>query len=148
MEDYFSTRGGLTEARLRMARVPEGAELIPNPLSGAPGIRIENVFILAGIPGVAASMLSGLEGKIEGGQPMVSRTVGAYVAESEVADMLRTTEEAHGNVAIGSYPFFRDGRHGANFVVRSDDPGLADACVGVLERKLAEAGFEPVPGGI
>lgn len=148
MEDYFATRGGLTEARLRMARVPDGAELIHNPLSGAPGIRMDNVYILAGIPGVAASMLSGLEGKLEGGRPLVSRTVGAYVAESEVADMLRATEAEHGNVAIGSYPFFRDGRHGANFVVRSDDPDLADQCAGVLEHKLAAAGFEPVPGGI
>ena len=148
LEDYYRDRGGLTEARLRMARVPQGAELIHNPLSGAPGIRMDNVYILAGIPGVAASMLSGLEGKLEGGRPLVSRTVGAYVAESEVADMLRATEAEHGNVAIGSYPFFRDGRHGANFVVRSDDPDLADQCAGVLEHKLAAAGFEPVAGGI
>ena len=125
LEAYYETRGGVTDARLRMARVPEGAELIPNPLSGAPGVKMQNVYILAGVPSIAANMLEALEGKLEGGRPMVSVTVGAYAAESDVADLLRETEAAHSGVAIGSYPFFKDGRYGANFVMRSDDGDLA-----------------------
>jgi molybdenum cofactor synthesis domain-containing protein len=148
LEAYYASRGGVTDARLRMARVPEGAELIPNGFSGAPGVRIGNVYILAGVPSIAAAMLQALNGKLEGGRPMVSLTVGAYAAESEVADLLREAEAAHPGVAIGSYPFMRDGVHGANFVVRTDDEDLAERTARELERRLSEAGFEPFPGGI
>lgn len=148
LEDYYESRGGVTDARLRMARVPQGAELIPNPLSGAPGVRMENVYILAGVPHIAANMLQALDGRLQGGRPLVSVTVGAYAAESEVADLLRETEAAHPGVAIGSYPFSKDGRYGANFVMRSDDGDLATQTAMDLERRLEEAGFEPFPGGI
>jgi molybdenum cofactor synthesis domain-containing protein len=149
LEDYYRDRpGGLTDARLRMARVPEGAELIENPTSGAPGVRMGNVFILAGVPNIAASMLEGLTGKLEGGRPVVSVTVGARAAESEVADLLRETEAAHPGVAIGSYPFFKDGRFGANFVIRSEDAELARTTGEDLAERLRTAGFEPVEGGI
>jgi molybdenum cofactor synthesis domain-containing protein len=148
LEDYYATRGGVTDARLRMARVPEGAELLPNPTSGAPGLRMDNVFILAGVPSIAAAMMEALDGKLEGGRPMVSATVGAYAAESEVADLLREAEAANDGVAIGSYPFFKDGRYGANFVVRSDDGNLVERTAKDLERRLSEAGIEPFSGGI
>lgn len=149
LEDYYRPRNlELTEARLRMARVPEGAELIANPTSGAPGVRIDNVYILAGIPPVAASMLDALTGTLEGGRPIVSVTVGAYAAESDVADILRETEDAHQGTMIGSYPFVKDGRFGANFVIRSEDGGLAERCAGHLRGRLADAGFEAVDGGI
>ena len=149
LEDYYRDRpGGLTDARLRMARVPEGAELISNPYSGAPGVRMENVFILAGIPPVAEHMLKALTGRLEGGRPMVSVTVGAYAAESEVADLLRETEAAHHGAAIGSYPFYDGARLGANFVVRSEDESQARAVASDLARRLVDAGFEPVDGGI
>jgi molybdenum cofactor synthesis domain-containing protein len=148
LEDYYAARGGVTDARLRMARVPEGAELIPNPTSGAPGVRMANVFIMAGVPSIAAAMLEALDGKLEGGRPMVSATVGAYAPESEVADLLRETEEAHNGVAIGSYPFFKNGRYGANFVVRSDDGALVKRTSTDLQRRLSEAGIEAFPGGL
>ena len=149
LEDYYRDRpGGLNEARLRMARVPEGAELIANPSSGAPGVKLGNVYILAGVPHIAASMLEALTGALEGGRPMVSVTVGARAAESEVAELLRETEAAHPGVAIGSYPFFKDGTYGANFVVRSDDDVLAHKCGEALAERLREAGYEPVEGGI
>lgn len=149
LEEYYRDRpGGLTEARLRMARAPEGAELVPNPYSGAPGVKMGNVYILAGVPQIAASMLEELNGKLSGGRPIVSVTVGARVAESEVADLLRETEAANPGVAIGSYPFFRGGRHGANFVVRSEDGELARRTGEELAARLADAGFEPVDGGI
>ncbi len=149
LEDYYRNRpGGLNDARLRMARVPEGADLLVNPASGAPGVRIGNVFVLAGVPYIAASILEALAGTLEGGRPMVSITVGARAAESEVADLLRETEEAHPGVAIGSYPFFRDGGYGSNFVIRSEDGELARECGEALASRLREAGYEPVEGGI
>jgi molybdenum cofactor synthesis domain-containing protein len=148
LEAYYANRGGVTDARLRMARVPEGAELLPNRLSGAPGVKMGNVYILAGVPSIAANMLEALDGHLEGGRPMISLTIGAYVAESEVADLLRDAEAAHPGVAIGSYPFMRDGVHGANFVLRTDDAELAQRTATELKRRLSEAGFEPFPGGI
>ena len=149
LEDYYRNRpGGLTEARLRMARTPEGAELLRNPSSGAPGVKMGNVYILAGVPHIAASMLEALTGTLEGGRPVVSVTVGARAPESDVADLLRETEEAHPGVAIGSYPFFKDGRYGANFVIRSQDGDLARETGSDLAERLREAGFEPVEGGI
>lgn len=149
LEDYYRDRpGGLTEARLRMARVPEGAELIPNPTSGAPGVRMENVFIMAGVPYIAASMLEALTGKLEGGRPVVSVVIGARAPESDVADLLRETEAAHPGVAIGSYPFFKEGLYGANFVIRSEDEELARVTGEDLSARLRGAGFEPVDGGI
>jgi molybdenum cofactor synthesis domain-containing protein len=149
LEDYYRDRkGGLTEARLRMARTPQGAELLRNPYSGAPGVKMGNVYLLAGVPAIAASMLEPLTGKLEGGRPVVSVTVGARAAESDVADMLRETEAANPGVAIGSYPFFRDGGYGANFVIRSEDGDLARATGQALAERLRAAGYEPVEGGI
>jgi molybdenum cofactor synthesis domain-containing protein len=148
LERHYAERGGITDARLRMARVPEGAELIANPTSGAPGIRIGNIFILAGVPHIAAAMLEGLEGLLEGGRPLLSRTIGCRVPESEVADLLRETERAHAGCQIGSYPFFRDGRYGANFVIRSADEDALAGCEADLIARLQAAGREPVPGGL
>jgi molybdopterin-biosynthesis enzyme MoeA-like protein len=131
-----------------MARVPQGADLIENRMSGAPGIRIGNVFVMAGVPHITAGMLDALTGTLEGGAPLVSRTIGAWVAESEVADLLREAERVHDGVAIGSYPFFREGRVGANFVVRATDPALVDACIEDVWARLAAAGVDVVEGGI
>ena len=155
LERHYASRGGMTEARARMARVPEGAALIENRISGAPGIRFGNVFIMAGVPHITAGMLDALTGTLEGGRPVVSRTIGCWVAESEVADLLRAVEKAHqgsgegdAGVAIGSYPFFRDGRVGANFVVRSPEPDAVDACLADLGARLEATGREVVTDGI
>ena len=148
LEDYYASRGGANEARLRMARVPDGATLIENRMSGAPGIRHGNVFIMAGVPHITAMMLDALSGSLEGGAPMLSETAGCWVAESEVADLLRATEKAHEGCQIGSYPFFRDGRVGANFVVRSTDRSALDICVAALIAGLGAIGHATTPGGI
>jgi molybdenum cofactor synthesis domain-containing protein len=148
LERYYADKGGVNEARLRMARVPAGAGLIENRLSGAPGIRLGNIFVMAGVPAIAAQMLDALTGTLEGGLPVVSRTLGCWVAESEVADLLRETERAHPGAQIGSYPFFREGMVGANFVVRATDPALLAACGDALATGLHAAGREPVEGGI
>lgn len=148
LEDYYAARGGVTEARLRMARVPDGGVLIENRMSGAPGIRIGNIFILAGVPHIAALMLEALSGQIEGGLPLLSETIGCWVPESEVADTLRETERAHEGCQIGSYPFFREGRVGANFVIRSTEAGRLAACVADLIARLDALGYPATPGGI
>lgn len=148
LERYYETRGGITEARLRMARVPEGADLIENRMSGAPGIRWGNIFIMAGVPHITAMMLDALSGTLEGGQPLLSDTIGCWVAESEVADLLRSTEKAHDGCQIGSYPFFREGKVGANFVVRSTEQAALDVCMVDLAAGLAATGRTPVRGGI
>ena len=148
LEGYYETRGGLTEARLRMARVPDGAELIPNRYTGAPGIRHGNVFIMAGVPQITSGMLDALSGTLEGGAMLLTETVGCWVQESEVADLLHATERAHAGCQIGSYPFWRDGKSGANFVIRSVDPDELAACSRALAAALEAMGRPAVPGGI
>ena len=148
LETYYETRGGLTEARLRMARTPEGASLIPNRYTGAPGIRYDNVFIMAGVPSITAGMLDALTGTLDGGAPLLSETIGCWVGESEVADLLRETEKAFESCQIGSYPFWGEGRTGANFVIRSVDAQQLAACTRTLVEGLAALGKAAVPGGI
>src|SRR3546814_7813767 len=95
---------------------------------------------MAGVPHITAGMLDALSGTLEGGRPMLSETVGCWVAESEVADLLGDTERTHEGCQIGSYPFFREGRVGANFVVRSTDPATLRACIDDLVARLKAAG--------
>lgn len=144
LEAYYASRGGVTEARLRMARVPEGAELIENRMSGAPGIRHGNIFILAGVPHIATLMLEALSGQLEGGAPLLSRTIGCWAPESEVADLLGETDRAHEGCQIGSYPFFKEGRVGANFVIRSTDEAALEACASDLLARFKAAGRDVV----
>ncbi len=148
LERYYADKGGINDARLRMARVPDGAELIPNRMSGAPGIRLGNIFLMAGVPHITAGMLDALTGTLEGGAPLLSETIGCWVAESEVADLLRETEKAHDGCQIGSYPFFREGKVGANFVIRSTDAAAITSCVDTLCEGLGARGRDFTPGGI
>ncbi len=89
-------------------------------------------------------MLDALTGTLEGGRPLLSRTIGCWTPESEVADLLGDTERAHDGCQIGSYPFFREGKVGANFVVRAIDEGVLQACVDDLVRRLEAEGCAPV----
>jgi molybdenum cofactor synthesis domain-containing protein len=148
LEGYYAERGGLTEARLRMARVPDGASLIENRMSGAPGIRHGNIFIMAGVPHITAGMLDALTGTLEGGKPLIARTIGCWVPESEIADMLGATEKAFEGCQIGSYPFFREGQVGSNFVIRSTSAEALTACGDALIAGLSATGRESFEGGI
>ncbi len=148
LTSYYEARGGITEARMRMARVPDGATLIENRMSGAPGIRVENIFIMAGVPHITAGMLDALTGTLEGGAPLISRSIGCWVAESEIAELLAATEKAHEGCQIGSYPFFREGKVGSNFVIRSTRQEALDACGDALIAALAGVGREAIDGGI
>ncbi|MEY4159396.1 MAG: hypothetical protein RLZZ136_17 [Pseudomonadota bacterium] len=145
---YYEERGGLNEARLRMARVPQGASLIPNRYTGAPGIRHGNIFIMAGVPQITAGMLDSLSGTLDGGAVLLSETLGCWVAESEVADLLGSTEKDHPGCQIGSYPFWRDGKSGANFVIRSVEPENLAACSRALADGLEALNRPAVAGGI
>ncbi len=148
LENYYETRGGVSEARMRMARVPDGADLIPNRMSGAPGICHGNIFIMAGVPHITAGMLDALTGSLEGGKPLISRSIGCWVPESEISEMLAATEKAHPGTQIGSYPFFREGKVGANFVIRATDPALLDGCADALVAALNSLGHQTTDGGI
>ncbi|GAB4141982.1 MAG: competence/damage-inducible protein A [Sphingomonadales bacterium] len=146
LEAYY--KGALTERRLRMARTPEGASLIPTPNGGAPGVRIENIFLMAGIPAVMRGMLEGLAGTLEGGRVVLSRTIGVFAAESAIAQQLEEVQKANADVAIGSYPLMRGGRYGANLVVRSPEQGRVDAVIDALIAQFRADGLEVLDGEI
>ena len=143
---YYGDR--ITEARLRMARVPEGAELVLNPETGAPGIRLGRLFILAGVPKITQGMLRGLDGKLAGGRPVISRAVGAWAQESAVADLLAKVQDDHDGVQVGSYPFWREGKGGANFVLRSVDETQLGLAVEALKTALTAQGIDAQEGEI
>ena len=102
-----------------LAVATDGGDLVRNPKSRAPGVRKDNVFMLAGIPGIMRGMLEGLRGELAGAEPMQSDAVTVFAPESEMAEGLAAIQDAHPEVSIGSYPFFREGKIGAELVVRS-----------------------------
>ncbi|MCA8909659.1 MAG: competence/damage-inducible protein A [Rhodospirillaceae bacterium] len=116
-----------TAARMKMADIPAGASLVDNPVSKAPGFRLDNVFVLAGVPQILQAMFDGIEPTLEGGVPMVSVTVSCDLGEGVVAEGLGAIQAAHPEVSIGSYPYFRPGHYGASLVVRGTDPVLVAA---------------------
>ena len=144
LTEHYGDR--INDARLRMARVPAGAELIANPRTKAPGIRIGNIFIMAGVPAITRSMLEALDGQLPGGRPVLSRTIAAWTVESRVAGLLAAVERAHDGVQIGSYPFWREGRTGANFVLRSVDPAVLETTAAALTAALEADGIPAVDG--
>ncbi len=120
--------GHLNEARLRMTNTPEGATLIENPVSRAPGFQIGNVFVMAGIPAVMQAMFEGVRHRLAGGAPLQSRSVVAALPEGVMAEGLSAIQVRYPDVEIGSYPFHRMGVFGARLVLRSVDADrLAEA---------------------
>lgn len=135
--NYANPETDLNPARLRMARIPDGATLIDNPVSKAPGFRLGNVHVMAGVPAVFQAMVAGVLPSLLGGPPMLSETVRIDHPEGKVAGPLKDLAEAHPLVSIGSYPFTIDGRYGTNIVARSTDPVLLAAAAADL-RRMAE----------
>jgi len=131
--------GELNEARLRMAHVPKGASLVTNPISGAPGFRIGNVFVLAGVPQIMQAMFDGVAGSLRGGRPMLARTVTSGLPEGVLAKGLAQIQERYGDIDIGSYPWYRAGAFGTSLVLRGTDEnrlGAAAAEVAALVKVL------------
>src|SRR4029077_11353 len=119
----------LTPARLRMARVPEGAELIDNAISRAPGFMIGNVIVMAGVPRIMQVMLDAVMPRLAKGRPMLSRSVRIDAPEGDVAPGLSELQSAHPEVQIGSYPFFEKKRFGTYVVLRCTDEARLAAAV-------------------
>ena len=127
LETYYKP-GEFNEGRQKMVWMPENAELILNPTSGAPGFSVENVFCLPGVPSILKSMLGGLKNKIVGGQPILSHTISLKTVESEIADSLTKVQNDNQDVEIGSYPFFQAGKLGVSIVIRSEEQSKIDNC--------------------
>lgn len=141
---WYEARGEeVTEARLRMGRTPEGAELIDNPVSGAPGVRIDNVFVMAGVPRIFQGMLGAIEGEIERGALLHARAATAInLPESKIADQLREIQTALKGVTLGSYPIDGDEK-GVTVIARSENLAAAEAAIDAVCAAMRALGFEP-----
>ena len=129
--------GDLNEARLKMAEVPEGASLIDNPVSAAPGFRIENVFVMAGVPRIMQAMLDFVLPQLAGGDPVLSRTVSCLLPEGEIAAALTDVQQQFSDVEIGSYPYFQNGAFGVSLVARSPDAARLETVAAAITAMIA-----------
>ena len=128
-------------SRLRMARIPRTAALIDNPTGGPQGFRVENVYVMAGIPSVMRGMLSGV--RFDGGAVVRSRSVTAYLGESEVAAGLTRIQQNYPHIDLGSYPFARDGKYGTTLVMRGTNAAALDAMLEQVRQLIVAAGETP-----
>ena len=129
----------MNAARLRMARVPEGAVLIDNPVSSAPGFTLDNVHVMAGVPAIFEAMVASLLPTLAGGAPVLSETVRVDLPEGEIAGPLKRIAEAHQELSFGSYPFVQYGRFGVHLVVRGSNRKLLDSAVSRLRTTFSNA---------
>jgi len=138
--------GGLNEARLRMAQVPEGAVLLPNPISRAPGFRIDNVFVLPGVPQIMQAIFSELKHRLQGGAALLSRSVSCALAEGTLAKDLGELQARYVDLEIGSYPYFRRSDFGVTLVVRGTDRERIAAAIEELKGLIRALGGDPQEG--
>jgi len=127
LQGYYK-KGDLNEARLKMTLLPKGAELVENPVTKAPGFKMDNVFVMAGIPSIMQGMLEGARVFLETGTKMSSKSIDVFMPESFVASELSQIQDNYDNVEIGSYPFNKDGKFGTSLVMRSADLVALDRC--------------------
>lgn len=135
---YDSSGMELNAARLRMARIPDGAVLIDNPVSAAPGFSLRNVHVMAGVPAVFQAMVASILPTLTGGAPLLSRTLRLMKGEGDIAGPLGAFAQEFPELSIGSYPFQKDGIYGSNIVVRSSDPVMLDRVMAVLEARFSQ----------
>ena len=143
LESYYQP-GEFNEGRQRMAWMPQNAELILNPTSGAPGFSVKNVFCLPGVPSIMKSMLGGLTNKIVGVEPILSHTLNFKTVESEIAKSLKQVQNQNQDVEIGSYPFFHAGKLGVSVVLRSENQSKIDNCSSQILEFIKEKKIEIV----
>ena len=127
LQGYYK-KGDLNEARLKMTLLPKGAELVENPVTKAPGFKMDNVFVMAGIPSIMQGMLEGARVFLETGTKMSSKSIDVFMPESFVATELSQIQDNYLNVEIGSYPFNKEGKFGTSLVMRSTDLEALDRC--------------------
>ena len=143
LEAYYKP-GEFNEGRQKMVWMPENANLILNPTSGAPGFYVENVFCLPGVPSILKSMLGGLTNSIVGGEPILSLTISLRTVESEIANSLTKVQSDNQDVEIGSYPFFQAGKLGVSIVIRSEDQSKIDNCNSQILKFVNDKNIEVV----
>ena len=143
MTAYFGDR--INEARLRMANVPDGPDvsLIDNHISVAPGYRIENVFVMAGVPSVARAMFEAVAPSLQTGDPVYSQSVDANVREGDIAAALERIQNAHPGVSVGSYPFMRHDKLGTSIVARGTDKAVLAVVIDQVAAEMRLLGAEP-----
>ena len=135
--------GMLNPARLRMARIPAGATLVDNPVSKAPGFRIENVYVFAGVPSIMQAMFEGIRHQLVGGAPVLSRTVASFLPEGRVAEPLGDLQHRYPTIEIGSYPFYRMAKFGTSIVFRGTDAAVLDAAAEAFRQIVRGLGDRP-----
>ena len=143
LEAYYKP-GEFNDGRQKMVWMPENANLILNPTSGAPGFSVENVYCLPGVPSILKSMLGGLKNNIVGGEPILSHTISLRTVESEIASLLTKVQNDNNDVEIGSYPFFHAGKLGVSIVIRSEDKLKIDNCNSQILKFVNEKKIEVV----
>ena len=137
LKEYYKD-GELTEARMKMTMIPVGAELVDNPVSKAPGFKMDNVFVMAGIPSIMQGMLEGARMFLKGGDVVKSMSIDVFTPESNVAQALSDLQEKYNDVEIGSYPFSKDNRFGTTLVMRSSDKKRLQQCDEELKELMKE----------
>lgn len=144
LERHYGS-GDLNAARLKMADIPRGASLIDNPVSQAPGFRLGNVFVLAGVPRIAQAMFDTIKHGLVGGPPVISHALSAWLREGDLAEPLAAVQAAFPDVDLGSYPFVRDGRLGVSVVARGTDPARVEAASTAVAAAMSDLGCPPSP---
>ena len=142
--ETFIVAENLNEARLKMADLPKGALLIGNPVSKAPGFRVENVYVMAGVPSIMRAMFDGFADQLRGGAKMLSRTVAVELPEGAVAEGLAAIQNDHPDVEIGSYPAYTSGKYRTSLVSRCTDADKLDAVVDAVRALIADLGGVPI----
>src|SRR5262252_10455819 len=138
--------GQLNEARLRMAMVPEGAVLLPNPISRAPGFQIGNVFVLPGVPSIMQGIFEQLKHRLAGGDKVLSRSVSCHLSEGTLAKELGALQDRYADLEIGSYPYFRRGDFGVTLVLRGTDRQRLATATEELKTLISRLGGDPQEG--
>jgi molybdenum cofactor synthesis domain-containing protein len=137
---HYGSEELVTEPRKKMAMIPVGAALISNPVSGAPGFQIGNVFVMAGVPKIMQAMFDDIKTRIAHGKPVLSATVACSLLESQVAEPLAEIQGRYGQVSIGSYPYFKIGNTGLSLVLRSNDSKALEAATAEVVAMIERSG--------
>lgn len=140
---HYGDEAEVTAPRKKMAMIPKGAQLINNPVSGAPGFQMENVFVMAGVPRIMQAMFDDVKTRLKTGKPVLSNTIACSLAESNVAEELARVQAQYPTVNIGSYPHFRGGILGLSLVLRSTENDILHAATQDVIAIITSLGGEP-----